>query len=330
MTTAAASQEDTSVYVPVASLEDVVWSTIANGSRTYADEYTVTTGYFRADFRSGAIGDKTKGSTVEVKGGNAVSFDEFGLKYVPRGTVLVVTPGLDANNYYIGDIHVTTDPVEIIMGTTCTEIEIKAGADDEPVNGPDELLSAVTLHLGRIWDTATGKDTGTFSEKYTLGTYQIASGSDLTNATKVSDGVYAFETVVKADGIISHKNGESQDGWWTGVCFELGNAVSTMTISKNGTPLAEDKPGAAIQCEGPNGESMNLSRAFALYVNAETPTTRAYDITFKTSGGASVTINWTFRFETTATPVTHTPDPTPAAPVELTYAPEESIFNSEI
>ena len=329
------SLEDTSVYVPVASLEDVVWSTIANGTRTYADEYTVTTGYFRADFRSGAIGDKTKGSTVEVKGGDAVSFDEFGLKYVPRGTVLVVTPGLDANNYYIGDIHVTTDPVEIIMGTTCTEIEIKAGADDEPVNGPDEILGAVTLHLGRIWAAKTGEngettnpDTGEFSQLYDEGSYRIVSGKDFTNATKLNDNTYSFETTIEAKGIVEHYNGapSPMKGWWTGVCFELGDGVKTLRL-QSGTYDSTAKEGSTMQYEGSDGRAVNVTRGVPVYVNASEPFSREFTVTITSDSDESITVNWTVHFETSKAPEAPTPDP---APVELTYAPEESIFNSEI
>ena len=196
--------DDADVYVPVADLGTVVWSTATPGStpgsRTFADDYTITTGYFEADFRGGEI-EKTKGSTVAIKGEDAESFGDFGRKFVPRGTVLVVRPGVDANNYYIGDVHVTTDPVEIIMGTTCTEIEIKPGADDPAVNvTPSISESSLKLVKAAGGDDPTAQLTVSLS-KGTIARVTWTSSTDATAtvAGDVDDDSVATVTFV-ADG----------------------------------------------------------------------------------------------------------------------------------
>ena len=216
--------DDADVYVPVADLGTVVWSTPTTDSRTFADDYTITTGYFEADFRGGEI-EKTKGSTVAIKGEDAESFGDFGRKFVPRGTVLVVKPGVDANNYYIGDVHVTTDPVEIIMGTTCTEIEIKPGADDPAVNVTPSI-SKSSLKLVK----AAGRDDPTAQLTVSLSKGTIKSvrweSTDATKATVAAD-------VDPANGSVAT------------VTFE---ADGTTTISATITD-ADDVEYPAIECE---------------------------------------------------------------------------------
>ena len=192
---------------------------------------------------------------------------------------------------------------------------IKAGIGANSFDRNVSVLGTVTLHPGRIWDAyETGEDgnaTGdrkndngqTFSGMYTLGTYKIVSGGDLSEAVKEVDGEYSITTVIEAHGIVEHWNGantstDSVKGWWTGVCVELGDVVTNITVKNGNSTLIDTSSGNTIMHETADGKGKNVDGAVSIYVNAENPVDCNYVVTLATAGG-NITLNWTVRFETT-------------------------------
>lgn len=165
----------------------------------------------------------------------------------------------------------------------------------------EKILNGISLKPGRIWGAydAEGNavpDTGNFSGLYTQGTYSIDAGT----MTKGDDG-WKLDTVVRAKGIVSHKNGGQMDGWWTGVCIELGDTIKSVKIVRDGDnkTLTDGNTGSAVQYEDTaTGKAVNTDRGFGFYVNAEEPVTRSYTVTLTGKDGETVTFKWTVDFQT--------------------------------
>ena len=217
-----------------------------------------------------------------------------------------------------GNVNLTTAAHEggyVLALVIENEKVIKAGIGAISFDRIVSVLGTVTLHPGRIWNAyETGEDgnaTGdrknddgqTFSEMYTLGTYKIVSGGDLSEAVKEVDGEYSITTVIEAHGIVEHWNGadtstDSVKGWWTGVCVELGDVVTNITVKNGGNTLINASSGNTIMHETTDGKGENVDGAVSIYVNAKNPVDRNYVVTLATADG-NITLNWTVRFETT-------------------------------
>ena len=191
---------------------------------------------------------------------------------------------------------------------------IKAGIGANSFDRNVSVLGTVTLNPGRIWnaygtnddgtankDAGKIPDNGSFSGMYTQGTYKIVSGGDLSEAVKEVDGAYSITTVIEARGIKKHWNGadEPMQGWWTGVCVDLGDNVTNITVKRGNTALITDGTGSTIMYENADGTSGIANRAVSIYVNAENPIQRDFVVTLTTSNGP-ITLNWTVQFDTTS------------------------------
>ena len=87
-------------------------------------------------------------------------------------------------------------------------------------------------------------------------------------------------------------------GWWTGVCVDLGDDVTSITVKRGDTALITNEAGSTIMYENADGTSGIANKAVSIYVNAENPIQRDFVVTLVTADG-NITLNWTVRFETT-------------------------------